>query len=107
MQLLEIESAALAREKDKASKKRRDEVQADISNLREDLEPLMEKWESDRGCAEELKNRNANLWHAEHNHPEKTSSSYNRFRGIVEEYESPHDYVPNTFNDERYIKLQA
>jgi len=62
----------------------------------------MEKWESNRGRAEELKNRNANLRHTEHNHPEKTSSSYNRFRGIVEEYESPHDYVPNKFNNERY-----
>ena len=58
---LEIESAALAREKDKASKKRREEVQADISNLREDLEPLMEKWESDRGRAEELKSAKEKL----------------------------------------------
>ncbi len=58
---LEIEAAALAREKDKASKKRREEVQADISNLREDLEPLMEKWESDRGRAEELKNAKEKL----------------------------------------------
>lgn len=52
---LEIESTALAREKDKASKKRRKEVQAEIANLREELEPLMEKWEADRGRAEELK----------------------------------------------------
>ena len=58
---LEIESAALAREKDKASKKRREEVQADIANLREDLEPLMEKWESDRGRAEELKSAKEKL----------------------------------------------
>ena len=52
---LEIESTALGREKDKASKKRRKEVQAEIANLREELEPLMEKWEADRGRAEELK----------------------------------------------------
>lgn len=58
---LEIESTALAREKDKASKKRRKEVQAEISNLREDLEPLMEKWESDRGRADELKNAKEKL----------------------------------------------
>ncbi|KAL7533412.1 hypothetical protein ACHAXR_005216 [Thalassiosira sp. AJA248-18] len=58
---LEIESTALAREKDKASKKRRKEVQADIVNLREELEPLMEKWESDRGRAEELKNAKEKL----------------------------------------------
>jgi len=58
---LEIESTALAREKDKASKKRRREVQAEIANLREELEPLMEKWESDRGRAEELKNAKEKL----------------------------------------------
>eukprot|EP00581_Thalassiosira_minuscula_P007112 CAMPEP_0183704116 /NCGR_PEP_ID=MMETSP0737-20130205/1569_1 /TAXON_ID=385413 /ORGANISM="Thalassiosira miniscula, Strain CCMP1093" /LENGTH=928 /DNA_ID=CAMNT_0025930935 /DNA_START=120 /DNA_END=2906 /DNA_ORIENTATION=+ len=58
---LEIESTALGREKDKASKKRRKEVQAEIANLREDLEPLMEKWESDRGRAEELKNAKEKL----------------------------------------------
>lgn len=58
---LEIESAALARETDKASKKRRDEAQAEISNHREELEPLMEKWESDRGRAEELKSAKEKL----------------------------------------------
>ncbi|KAL7553707.1 hypothetical protein ACHAWF_017042 [Thalassiosira exigua] len=58
---LEIESTALAREKDKASKKRRKEVQAEIANLREELEPLMEKWESDRGRAEELKSAKEKL----------------------------------------------
>ena len=52
---LEIESTALAREKDKASKKKRKDVQAEIANLREELEPLLEKWEADRGRAEELK----------------------------------------------------
>jgi ATP-dependent Clp protease ATP-binding subunit ClpB len=48
---LEIEATALAREKDKASNKKRKE----IANLREELEPLLEKWESDRGRADELK----------------------------------------------------
>lgn len=52
---LEIEATALAREKDKTSKKKRKEVQAEVSNLREELEPLLEKWESDRGRADELK----------------------------------------------------
>lgn len=52
---LEIESTALGREKDKASKKRKVEVQNEIANLREELEPLMMKWEADRGRAEELK----------------------------------------------------
>jgi ATP-dependent Clp protease ATP-binding subunit ClpB len=52
---LEIESTALSREKDKASKKKRKDVQAEIANLREELAPLLQKWESDRGRAEELK----------------------------------------------------
>jgi ATP-dependent Clp protease ATP-binding subunit ClpB len=52
---LEIENTALSREKDKASKKKRTDVQAEIANLREELEPLLQKWESDRGRAEELK----------------------------------------------------
>ena len=58
---LEIESTALGREKDKASKKRRKEVQSEIANLREELEPLMAKWESDRGRAEELANAKEKL----------------------------------------------
>ena len=52
---LEIESTALGREKDKASKKRLKEVKDEIVNLREELEPLLQKWEADRGRAEELR----------------------------------------------------
>ena len=52
---LQIESAALAREKDKDSKKRRDQVQVEIANLKEDLQPLKERWEADRGRADEIK----------------------------------------------------
>lgn len=58
---LEIESTALGREKDKASKKRRKEVKSEIANLREELEPLMEKWEADRGRADELMNAKEKL----------------------------------------------
>merc|ERR1712232_412403 len=58
---LEIESTALSREKDKASKKRRKEVHDEIANLREELEPLNQKWEADRGRAEELKNAKEKL----------------------------------------------
>merc|ERR1712232_1303146 len=58
---LEIESTALSREKDKASKKRRKEVHDEIANLREVLEPLNQKWEADRGRAEELKNAKEKL----------------------------------------------
>lgn len=52
---LEIESTALGREKDKASKKRLKEVKDEIANLKEELEPLLQKWEADRGRAEELR----------------------------------------------------
>ncbi|EED93681.1 member of the HSP104/clp superfamily [Thalassiosira pseudonana CCMP1335] len=58
---LEIEATALGREKDKASKKRRKEVQAEVANLREELEPLLEKWEADRGRADELKDAKEKL----------------------------------------------
>jgi len=52
---LEIESTALNREKDKASKKRRGSIQHEIANLREELAPLSSKWQADRGRASELK----------------------------------------------------
>jgi ATP-dependent Clp protease ATP-binding subunit ClpB len=52
---LEIEATALGREKDKASKKRRDSIQHEIANLKEELAPLNEKWQAERGRAEELK----------------------------------------------------
>lgn len=52
---LEIESAALKREKDKGSKTRLTEIKQEIANLKEELRPLNEKWQADRGRAEELK----------------------------------------------------
>ena len=52
---LEIEATALAREKDKASKQRRQAIQEDIANLKETLLPLNEKWKRDRGRMEEVK----------------------------------------------------
>ena len=58
---LEIESTALSREKDKASKKRRESIQGEIANLREELAPLLAKWQADRGRAEELKNAKERL----------------------------------------------
>jgi ATP-dependent Clp protease ATP-binding subunit ClpB len=58
---LEIESTALSREKDKASKKRRESIQGEIANLREELAPLNAKWQADRGRAEELKNAKERL----------------------------------------------
>lgn len=52
---LEIEAAALGREKDKESKQRRSTIQKEISNLREELDPLHAKWQAERGRADELK----------------------------------------------------
>jgi len=52
---LEIEATALGREKDKESKKRRSQIQEEISNLREELAPLNAQWQAERGRAEELK----------------------------------------------------
>jgi ATP-dependent Clp protease ATP-binding subunit ClpB len=52
---LEIESTALNREKDKASKKRQHDIKAEIANLREELAPLNAKWQADRGRADEMK----------------------------------------------------
>lgn len=58
---LEIESTALGREKDKASKKRLQDIKNEIAELRDELSPLSAKWESDRGRAEELKNTKERL----------------------------------------------
>jgi len=52
---LEIEATALGREKDKESKKRLKVIKEEIANLKEELRPLNEKWQADRGRAEELK----------------------------------------------------
>jgi ATP-dependent Clp protease ATP-binding subunit ClpB len=52
---LEIESTALNREKDKASKKRQTDIKVEIANLRDELAPLSSKWEADRSRANELK----------------------------------------------------
>jgi len=52
---LQIESTALAREKDKASKERNKRVQQEISNYQEELQPLKDRWQADRGRADEIK----------------------------------------------------
>jgi ATP-dependent Clp protease ATP-binding subunit ClpB len=52
---LEIEATALRKEKDKNSKKRENDIQAEISNLKEEVAPLNAKWEAERGRADELK----------------------------------------------------
>jgi ATP-dependent Clp protease ATP-binding subunit ClpB len=51
----QIEATALGREKDKASKDRRKNVQEEISNLQEQLRPLKDRWEADRGRSDEIK----------------------------------------------------
>mmetsp|Transcript_20125 Transcript_20125/g.30192 ORF Transcript_20125/g.30192 Transcript_20125/m.30192 type:complete len:674 (+) Transcript_20125:585-2606(+) len=52
---LQIESTALGREKDKNSKTRQKKVMQEICNLREELQPIKEKWEADRGRVDEIK----------------------------------------------------
>ena len=58
---LEIESTALAHEKDKVSKETRKLVRKEIINLRQELEPLKQKWQTDRGRVEELKSAKQKL----------------------------------------------
>jgi len=52
---LEIEATALGREKDLASKERKKIVRKEIDNLKEELRPLKEKWDADKGRSEEIK----------------------------------------------------
>jgi ATP-dependent Clp protease ATP-binding subunit ClpB len=58
---LEIESAALAREKDKDSKKRLTAAKAQIANLKEELSPLNEKWLEERNRMSEMKDTKERL----------------------------------------------
>ena len=57
----EIESAALGREKDKDSKKRRKLVQEDIANWKEELAPLKTKWEEDKTLWKRIRPGNLNF----------------------------------------------
>merc|ERR1712159_939346 len=52
---LEIEATALKREKDSKSKEREKDIREEVSNLKEQLAPLNDKWEAERGRADELK----------------------------------------------------
>ncbi len=47
---LEIEEAALKKERDKASRERLAEIQAEIANSRDELHSLKGKWEAERGA---------------------------------------------------------
>jgi len=52
---LNIEEAALKREKDKASKHRLKEVHKQLTNLEEELKPLLLKYDTERGRVDEMK----------------------------------------------------
>mmetsp|Transcript_2579 Transcript_2579/g.8656 ORF Transcript_2579/g.8656 Transcript_2579/m.8656 type:complete len:872 (-) Transcript_2579:118-2733(-) len=52
---LGVEAISLKREKDEHSKKRLLEVSRKIQNLRDEVAPLQEQWESERGQADELR----------------------------------------------------
>lgn len=56
---LEIESAALSKEKDEASKKRRKDVDKELANIGEQLKPLKERFERERAGANEIRTLHA------------------------------------------------
>lgn len=61
---LEVERTALNKEKDEASKQRKGEVDREIANIDEELRPLRERYERERGGAhklQEAKERKAQL----------------------------------------------
>jgi ATP-dependent Clp protease ATP-binding subunit ClpB len=58
---LEIEATALSREKDQGSKQRLQQVKEQISNLQEELAPLVAKWQADRARAQELQSAKERL----------------------------------------------
>jgi ATP-dependent Clp protease ATP-binding subunit ClpB len=58
---LEVERQALTREKDSASKGRLEEVQRELANLDEQLRPLKEKLEAERGACDEIRDLKAKL----------------------------------------------
>jgi len=51
---LEIEEAALKKEKDAASKQRLDELQKDLADLRSEADALRARWENEKGEADKL-----------------------------------------------------
>ncbi|KPA80490.1 ATP-dependent Clp protease subunit [Leptomonas pyrrhocoris] len=60
-QQLEIEEKALQRDKDAAAKSRLKEVKAEIQKITEDLGPLVDKYDQERGRLEELQTTQAKL----------------------------------------------
>ena len=52
---LQVEATALAKEKDKASKRRLSEVNAELSNIEEKLRPLLMKLQMEKGRVDELR----------------------------------------------------
>jgi len=58
---LEVEVKALSRESDKASKTRLQEAQKELSAVREELAPLLARYDEERGLIEELKSTKQRL----------------------------------------------
>jgi len=52
---LEIEEAALKKEKDKASKARLDEIRAELADSKDEMHSLKEKWEAERRAIAEVR----------------------------------------------------
>ena len=52
---LQMECAALGKEKDKASKKRKSEAEKELANIEEELKPLLLRYQNERGRVDELR----------------------------------------------------
>lgn len=79
---LEIEEAALKKEKDDASIRRLDIIQEELSNLREEANQLKMKWETEKEEVAKLRNKRAEIEKARHE-LEEAESNYDLERAAV------------------------
>ncbi|MER2173475.1 MAG: ATP-dependent chaperone ClpB [Carnobacterium sp.] len=79
---LEIEEAALKKEKDDASIRRLEIIQEELSNLREEANQLKMKWETEKEEVAKLRNKRAEIEKARHE-LEEAESNYDLERAAV------------------------
>lgn len=79
---LEIEEAALKKEKDDASIRRLEIIQEELSNLREEANQLKMKWETEKEEVTKLRNKRAEIEKARHE-LEEAESNYDLERAAV------------------------
>ena len=65
---LEIEEIALKKEKDDASKKRLEELQAELKGLREKMDAMTAQWKREKAAIEEVRKVRADLEQARIRH---------------------------------------